>query len=169
MCGTNKLYVLWFSRYFTFKFWWRHNDVIMTSQNFFTYPKPQQIFISSRRVVGLGSISFTFLKIRFTNCSLSIYLCITYKTARVVGRPPSWSHRGADIVDYTIVSLQISCRWTTVPSHLVIALLVWLQWWSKVAISSEKRENFEIFLSPRWIFFSKKIIQNHLKVFFYTF
>ena len=28
------------------------------------------------------------------------------------------------------------CRY--VLSHLVIALLVWLQWWSKVAISSEK-------------------------------
>ena len=28
MCGRNNLYLLWFSRYFTFKFWWRHNDVI---------------------------------------------------------------------------------------------------------------------------------------------
>ena len=49
---------------------WRHRDVT----DFFTYPKPQQIFISSRRVVGLGSISFTFLKIRVANCSLSLYL-----------------------------------------------------------------------------------------------
>ena len=56
-----------------------------------------------------------------------------------------------------------TCRWTTVPSHLVIGLLVWLQWWSKVAISSEKRENFEIFLSPGWIFFFKKNIQKHFK------
>ena len=62
-----------------------------------------------------------------------------------------------------------ACRWTTVPSHLVIGLLDWLQWWTKVAISSEKRENFEIFLCPRWIFFSKKIFKNILKVVFYTF
>ena len=33
-----------------------------------------------------------------------------------------------------------TCRWTTVPCHLVVALLVWLQWSTKVAISSEKRE-----------------------------
>ena len=56
-----------------------------------------------------------------------------------------------------------TCRWTTVPGHLVIVLLDWLQWWTKVAISSEKRENFEIFLCPRWIFFFKKYIQKHFK------
>ena len=35
-------------------------------------------------------------------------------------------------------------------------------YWTKFTISSEKRENFEIFLSPRWIFFSKKN-QKHFK------
>ena len=60
-------------------------------------------------------------------------------------------------------------RSTTLPKDFVIALLVWLQWWSKVAISSEKRENFEIFVCPRWIFFSKKTFKNILKVVFYTF
>ncbi len=47
---------------------------------------------------------------------------------------------------------------------MVIGLLDWLQWWTKVAISSEKRENFEIFLCPRWIFFQKKMFKNILKV-----
>ena len=147
---------------------WRHCDVT----NFFTYPKPQQIFIPPRRVVGLSSISFTFLKIRVANCSPSIYLSISHKTARVVRQTPSWSHRGADIVDCILLYNSCSfsaCRWTTIPSHLVIGLLDWLQWWTKVAISSEKRENFEIFLSPRWIFFFKKIFKNILKVVFYTF
>ena len=46
---------------------------------------------------------------------------------------------------------------------MVIGLLIWLQWWTKVAISSEKRENFEIFLSQMNIF-SKKIFKNILKV-----
>ena len=81
---------------------------------------------------------------------------ISYKTARVVRLTPSWSHRGADIVEFYIVLS--TYRWTTLPSHLIIALLVWLQWRSKVAIFSENRENFEIFLSPSPVeFFSKKL------------
>ena len=32
-----------------------------------------------------------------------------------------------------------ACRWTNVPSYLVIALLVWLQWYSKVAYILQKR------------------------------
>ena len=39
----------------------------------------------------------------------------------------------------------------------------------KLRYLAKNVKNFEIFLSPRSIFFSKKIIQNHLKVFFYTF
>jgi len=54
-------------------------------------------------------------------------------------------------------------RWTILLSHLIITLLVWLQWWSKVAIFSENRENFEICPSPvkiksKKLFFSKKKI-----------
>ena len=35
MCGHNNLYLIRFSRYLTFKFWWRHNDVIKIIWNFF--------------------------------------------------------------------------------------------------------------------------------------
>ena len=63
MCGINKPYLPWFSHYFTFKFWWRHNDVIMRSQNFLNYPKPQFRSRSWKPVVGLSPISFTFLKL----------------------------------------------------------------------------------------------------------
>ena len=38
MCHSNSLHLTWFCRYWTFKFWWRHNDVIITSQNFFEQP-----------------------------------------------------------------------------------------------------------------------------------
>ena len=101
--------------------------------------------------------------------AISIYLSISisHKTARVVRQTPSWSHRGADIVDCIILYNSCSfsaCRWTTIPSHLVIGLLDWLQWWTKVAISSEKRKNFEIFLCPRWTFFFKKNIQKYFKI-----
>ncbi len=32
--GHNNLYLIWFSRYLTFKFWWRHSDVITKIWNF---------------------------------------------------------------------------------------------------------------------------------------
>ena len=94
---------------------------------------------------------------------------ISYKTARVVGRPPSWSHRGREIL-----FLENSCsfstyRWTTVPSHLVIGLLDWLQRWTKVAISSEKREKFWNFSKSQInIFFKKNNSKSFKSVFLYV-
>ena len=88
-----------------------------------------------------------------------IYLSISHKTARVVRQTPSWSHRGADIVDCIILYNSYSfsaCRWTTIPSHLVIRLLDWLQWWNKVAISSENVKISKFFYVPDEHFFSKK-------------
>ena len=35
MSRRNSLHFIWFFRYSIFKFWWRHNDIIMTSQIFF--------------------------------------------------------------------------------------------------------------------------------------
>ena len=42
MRGCNRLYLLWFSRYFTFKFWSRDYHVIITSPNFFQMVRQTQ-------------------------------------------------------------------------------------------------------------------------------
>ena len=60
------------------RYWWRHHDIIMTSQNYFTYAKRQFSSIPSKRVVAISSISFSFLNIRPPNLvvllSVSIYV-----------------------------------------------------------------------------------------------
>ena len=56
MCGINWLYVLWFTRYSTFKFWSRDYHVIMTSHNFSIQPNKCRIYHGFICVVAIGSI-----------------------------------------------------------------------------------------------------------------
>ena len=57
---------------------------------FFTYPTTQFNSRSSKRVVAISPISFTFLKLRVTKCVkiiFIVYVYISHKTARVVRQP----------------------------------------------------------------------------------
>ena len=143
MCGINKPYLPWFSHYFTFKFWWRHNDVTRRSQKFVIHPMTQFRSSSWKPVVGLSPISFTFLKLSVAKLVIN-YHAVPASSSRI----PLHFHlpiyqlqnRKGCKADPLLKSqgsrhsrLYNSCsfstfRWTTVPMDFVIGLLDWLQW-----------------------------------------
>ena len=85
-----------------------------------------------------------------------------YKTARVVSRPPSWSHRGADIVDCTIVVVSLH-----VDEQLYQAIWL-LDYWigcsdgPKLRYLAKNVKISKFFYVPDEYFF-KKNIQKHFK------
>ena len=131
-----KLYRLLFSIYTIFKFWSRDYHVIMMSQNFLIWSSKcpvYQPFIWGATICCscFGSIVIWLLNFwRFSR------LWLILEASRYI----HWACR---------------CSWwfsigriTTVPSHSVIALLVWPQWWPKVQSIPRKCDfyNFPPFL-----------------------
>ena len=94
---------------------------------------------------------------------LWIYGCISHKTARVVRQTPSWSHRGADIVDCTIVVVSLH-----VDEQLCQAIWL-LDYWigcsdgPKLRYLAKNVKISKFFYVPDEYFFFKKNIQKYFK------
>ncbi len=110
-------------------------------------------------MVGIGPISFglVYLSVaKWYTLLSSIYLSISYKTARVVRLTPSWSHRGADIVELDLSHGPDFCCFFVCfqqkndSPYTFQKILSWFK-------QQKNSHFFEIFLSPRWIFFQKNI------------
>ena len=115
-----KLYRLLFSRYTIFKFWSRDYHVIMTSQKFLVWSSKCTVYQPFIWGAAIGRTFFGSLVIWLLNFWRFSRLWLILEASRYI----HWACR---------------CSWwfslgriTTVPSHSVIALLVWPQWWTKV-------------------------------------